>query len=364
MEDPRVEALAKVLVEYSVDARPGQLIQIKGSPEGTPLLLKIYQRVLERAAHPWLNISLQDTEEILYAYGDDAQLNYFPPCIKDAIEKIDAVICVRSAVNTKRFSNVDPVKQSHRAAVIGSRCELSTKHSIRRVSALYPTQALAQDANMSLCEFEKFVFKGCRIGGPEDPITAWKAFSRKQRRLVDWLTGKEKIHVIALDTDLSMSVKGRKWTNCDGHENLPDGEISTGPVEDSVNGHVRFSHPTCFFGREVEDIRLWFEKGKVVRATAAKNESFLLEMLRTDDGACCVGEFAVGTNPDIQVFTKNILLDEKIEGTFHIALGRGFPTEGSKNKSAIHWDMICDLRQGGTIHVDDILFSEDGKAVI
>jgi len=157
---------------------------------------------------------------------------------------------------------------------------------------------------------------------------------------------------------------GRTWENCDGHENFPDGEIFTGPVEDSVNGHIRYTYPACLYGREVEDVRLWFEKGKVVKATAAKNEAFLLKMIETDEGARFVGEFAFGTNPNVKRFTKNILFDEKIGGTIHLALGKGYPETGSKNSSAIHWDMVCDLRHGGTVHVDDVLFLKDGKILI
>ena len=163
---------------------------------------------------------------------------------------------------------------------------------------------------------------------------------------------------------MTLSIKGRLWENCDGHENFPDGEIFTGPVEDSVNGHVRFSYPACEGGREVEDVRLWFEEGKVVKATAAKNEEFLLTMLDTDEGARYLGEFAFGTNEGVQRFTKNILFDEKIGGTVHMALGTGYPETGSENRSAIHWDMICDLRQGGEVWVDGELFAKDGQFTI
>jgi aminopeptidase len=216
---------------------------------------------------------------------------------------------------------------------------------------------------MSLREFEDFVYSGCLVHEP-DPIKAWKKISREQQHIVDWLNKARKIHVVGPDTDLKLEVTGRKWINCDGHENFPDGEIFTGPIEDSVNGHIRYTYPACAYGREVEDVRLWFKDGKVVKATAAKNEEFLLKMLKTDKGARYVGEFAFGINYGIQRFTKNTLFDEKIGGTIHLALGKGYPESGSKNQSAIHWDMVCDLRQGGEVRVDGTLFLKDGKILI
>ncbi|MGD8397951.1 MAG: aminopeptidase, partial [Anaerolineae bacterium] len=182
-----------------------------------------------------------------------------------------------------------------------------------------------------------------------------------QQKLIDWLAGKREVRLLGPDTDMTLSVEGRSWINCDGHENFPDGEIFTGPVEDSVNGHVRFTYPACTDGREVEDVQLWFEDGRIVRAAAAKNEAFLLAMLDTDEGARYLGEFAFGTNRGVQRFTKNILFDEKIGGTVHMAAGAGYPETGSQNRSAIHWDMICDLRQGGEVWVDGELFVKDGE---
>jgi aminopeptidase len=238
--------------------------------------------------------------------------------------------------------------------------EREAKGEVHWTGTLHPTQAFAQDAEMSLREFEDFVYKGCLVHEP-DPIKAWKKISREQQRIVDWLNKARKIHVVGPDTDLKLEVTGRKWVNCDGHQNFPDGEVFTGPIEDSLNGHIRYTYPACIYGREVEDVRLQFKDGKVVKATAAKNEEFLLKMLETDKGARYVGEFSFGTNYGIQRFTKNTLFDEKIGGTIHLAVGKGFPESGSKNKSAIHWDMVCDLRDGGEVRVDGTLFLKDGK---
>jgi aminopeptidase len=364
MADPRVETVARILVDYSVDVQPGEFVLIRGAPEGAPLILAVYQRVLERGGHPWLRLSLDDAAEILYKYASDEQLDFVPNIDRQLIEEIDANISIWTETNTKALTNVDPAKQSRSQAArrpLSERfLERAAKNELKWTGTVYPTLAFAQDAEMSLREFEDFCYGAARVHDP-DPIASWKATSVVQQRLIDWLIDKHEVHLLGPDTDLTLSIEGRLWENCDGHENFPDGEIFTGPVEDSVNGHVRFSYPACEGGREVEDVRLWFEKGKVVKATAAKNEEFLLTMIDTDEGARYLGEFAFGTNEGVQRFTKNILFDEKIGGTVHMALGTGYPETGSENRSAIHWDMICDLRQGGEVWVDGVLFAKDGQ---
>ena len=367
MADPRVETVAKILVDYSIEVKPDQLVRISGGPEGTPLILAIYQKVLERGAHPFLNLGLDEAEELLYAHASDTQLDYVPRFRKDMIEQIHASIGIWTDVNTKRLTNADPARQSRRALALRPLSdrflERAAKKELRWTGTVYPTQAFAQDAEMSLREFEDFVYKACLVHEP-DPISAWKKVSKEQQRVTDWLNKAKQIHVVGPDTDLKLEVTGRKWINCDGHENFPDGEIFTGPIEESVNGHIRYTYPACDYGREVEDVQLQFKEGKVVKATAAKNEQFLLKTMETDKGARYVGEFAFGTNPGIQRFTKNTLFDEKIGGTIHLALGKGYPETGSKNQSAIHWDMVCDLRKGGEVRVDGTVFLKDGKILI
>ena len=377
MTDPRVESVAKILVDYSVEVRPNQLVMISGAPESAPLILAVYQQVLQRGAHPflqvgqewveWIMFGLEGAQELLYTYASDAQLDYVPPFMGDIIEQIDASISIWADVNTRQFTNADPAKQSRRSVAMRPLSdrftERAAKKELRWTLTTYPTQAFAQDAEMSLREFEDFVYNSCLVHEP-DPISAWRRISEEQQRLVDWLNKARQIHIVGPDTDLKFEVTGRKWQNCDGHVNFPDGEIFTGPIEHSVNGYIRYTYPACSFGREVEDIRLQFKDGRVIKATAAKNEPFLLKMLEIDEGARYVGEFAFGTNPGIQRFTKNILFDEKIGGTIHLALGMGYPESGSKSKSAIHWDMVCDLRDGGEVRVDETLFLKDGKILI
>jgi len=367
MADPRVETVAKILVDYSVEVRPSQLVRITGGPEGVPLLLAVYQKVLERGAHPFLRVELEEAEEFLYSYARNAQLDYVPPFMKDIVEQIDASIGVWGNSNTKHLTNANPAKQSRRAVarrpIFDRLVERSAREELRWVETVYPAQAFAQDAEMSLREFEDFVYDGCLVHEP-DPIKAWKEISKEQQRVTDWLNKAREIHVVGPDTDLKLEVAGRKWENCDGHKNFPDGEVFTGPIEESVNGHIRYSYPACHYGRQVEDVQLQFDEGKVTKAKAAKNEQFLLKMLETDKGARYVGEFAFGTNHGIQRFTRNILFDEKIGGTIHLALGQGLPETGSKNRSAMHWDMVCDLRKGGEVRVDGTLFLKDGKILV
>ncbi len=367
MTDPRVETLAKILVDYSVEVRPKQLVRITGGSEGGPLILAVYRKVLERGAHPFLQVEPEEAEELFYTYANDAQLDYIPPFMTDIIEQIDGSVGIWTDVNTKQLTSTDPAKWSRRGVAMrplsDRLLEREAKKELRWTTTLYPTQAFAQDAEMSLREFEDFVYDSCLVHEP-DPIKAWKTISKKQQRLVNWLNKAREIHVVGPDTDLKLEVTGRKWENCDGHENFPDGEVFTGPIEDSVNGHIRYTYPACDRGREVEDVRLKFREGKVIKATAAKNEEFLLKMLETDKGARYVGEFAFGTNYGIQRFTKNMLFDEKIGGTIHLALGKGFVETRSKNKSAIHWDMVCDLRKGGEVRVDGTLFLKDGKILV
>jgi aminopeptidase len=195
----------------------------------------------------------------------------------------------------------------------------------------------------------------------EDPVAYWQAKAAEQQRLVDWLVGKERVEVRGEHVDLTLSIAGRTFVNARGDQNMPDGEIFTGPVEDSVEGWVRFTYPAIYHSREVEDVQLWFEAGRVVRASAGKGQAFLDGVLATDPGARYVGEFAIGTNEGLRHFTRDIFFDEKIGGTIHLALGAGYPETGSQNESSVHWDMICDMRSGGEIIVDGELFYKDGE---
>jgi aminopeptidase len=367
MEDKRIKKLAELMVNYSIGVKPDQKIVIEGSTAAAPLLKELYVQVLKAGAYPFMVTSIPSQQALFFKYASEKQLKFIHEPVKYIIEKYDARIAIMAEENTQALNSVDPSKIS--IARLAQKdlskvfFERAAKKELAWTVGLFPTNAYAQDAGMELSEYEDFVYQAC-MPDIDDPISYWKKVSAKQQRIVDWLRGKKSIHVIGNETNLRLSIEGRSFINCDCHENVPDGEIFTGPVENSVEGFVYFSYPAIHGGRKVSGIRLWFEKGKVVKATADLNEGYLLKTIDTDDGARYVGEFAIGTNKGIKDFTGQILFDEKIGGSFHMALGLGFPETGSKNSSAIHWDMICDLRSNGEIWVDDILIYKNGDFVI
>jgi len=367
MADPRVEKLASVLVDYSVAVQPGDKVLIRGGTVAEPLLQAVLVKVLRAGGYPLTLASVDGAQEIFFREASDEQLQYIQEPLKLIYETFDGLISIGSSTNTKALTNVPGEKtrlaSQAQTGLFKTFLERAAAGELRWVGCLYPTNAYAQDAEMGLAEYEDFVYQAC-LPEFDDPISYWKEFSVWQQRIVDWLVGKETLHVEGPDVDLRMRIEGRTWENCDGKKNMPDGEIFTGPVEDSVEGHVRFSYPTVYYGRKLEGVRLEFEKGKVVRATAEKGEDFLLETLDTDEGARRVGEFAIGTNKGITRATGNTLFDEKINGSFHMAVGAGMPETGSQNQSSIHWDMVCDLSKGGRITVDGELFYENGEFVI
>ncbi len=367
MQDPRVQRLASVLVHYSTYIQPGDLVAIRGMPTAEPLLVAVYEEVLRAGGHPHLLLALPGIEEAYYRLASDEQLDFISPVYEMVVQKFDANISIRSGVNTRELSSIDPARQSRRLRamhpIMQTYMQRGAAGELKWCGTQYPTPAYAQEADMSLREYEEFVYGAC-FCDQDDPVARWNEVHQMQQRLVDWLKGKKDVRVTGPNADLTLSIEGRVFVNSDGHHNMPSGEIFTGPVEDSVEGWVRFTYPAITNGREVEGIELWFEQGRVVKATAKKGQEYLLQMLDTDPGSRYLGEFAIGTNDGIQRFTKNILFDEKIGGSFHMAVGAGYPETGSKNESSIHWDMICDMRDGGEIYVDGELFYQSGRFVI
>ena len=312
-------------------------------------------------------LQIPETDEALYRIGSDAQLEYVTPILSLVTETYDATIGIRSAINTRNLSGADPARQARAQAarrdLARIQMERAASGALRWNVCQYPTHAQAQEADMSLREYEDFVYGACRVDEP-DPVALWHERNVQQARLVDWLKGKERVEVHGPHVDLRLSIAGRSFINDAGRRNMPGGEVFTSPVEDSVEGWIEFSFPAIFGGREVENVRLVFRGGRVVEAHAAKGEEFLVRMLHTDEGAQRLGEFAVGNNYGITRFTKNMLFDEKIGGTIHLALGRGFPQAGSRNVSSLHWDMLCDMRGGGTITADGVRFYDGGKFLV
>jgi aminopeptidase len=364
MADIRIARLAKLLTDYCVDVQPGDRVAVLGSTLAEPLMLAVQREILLAGGHPHLLPSFPEADFYFFSVANDDQLGYVSPFAELAFTEFEGLIQLMSSANTKALNNIDPARQGMRmkamTPLMKTYMERAASKEIKWAITMFPTHAFAQDAEMSLTELEDFVY-ATTYADTEDPVGAWLKIHDEQQRLVDWLAGKEEVVVKGPDADLKLSIKGRAFINADGVNNMPSGEIFTSPVEDSVEGTIRFSYPAIHSGREVEGVELTFEHGEVVKATAKKNEAYLLEMLKIDEGASVAGEFAIGTNKRIDRFTKNILFDEKIGGTIHMALGAGFKEIGGKNESGLHWDMICDMRDGGQIFVDGELFYASGE---
>lgn len=364
MTDPRVERLAGILVNYCTDVQPGEWVLVSGHILALPLLEQIVREVTRAGAHATIQLDADELGAAELEEANDAQLAWVSPVSKLMAEELDVRIVVRAASNTRNLSHIDPKRQQLRQnanrALRQRVMERSATGEHRWTLAQYPCPAYAQEADMSLHEFEDFVY-AATYADQRDPIACWQRVHDEQQRLVDWLKGKDQVEVRGPNIELTLSIAGRTFINSDGKRNMPSGEIFTGPVEDSVNGWVKFTYPAIRDGREVDGVELKFVDGKVVDARAEKNEAYLLSQLDSDAGSRYLGEFAVGTNYQIQRFTKSILFDEKIGGTMHMAVGAGYPETGSQNRSSVHWDFICDMREQSEILVDGELFYKNGQ---
>jgi len=342
-------------------------VLLAGTVAALPLVTETYRAVLRAGGFPLLQIDDDNFQEIFLGEASEAQLQFIAEPHKLIFETYDCLINVRGSRNTRALTGTDPKRQqmvqAARTELMGTFMRRAAEGSLRWVATMFPTEAQAQEADMSLSDYEDFVYGACYVD-QDDPVGEWQKISAEQQRLVGWLSGKDEVIVRGPNIDLQLSISGRSFINADGKANMPDGEIFTGPVEDSVNGWVHFTYPAIVAGREVSGVQLRFSDGAVVEASAEKNDEYLQQMLNTDDGARYLGEFAVGTNYGIDIFTKSILYDEKIGGTLHLALGRGYPETGSRNESGIHWDMICDMRNGSQIVVDGELIYENGRFLL
>jgi aminopeptidase len=364
MADPRVERLAEVAVSYSTGVREGDLVVVDSSPLAAPLVREIYKQILGAGAYPLVHVTLEETQEALLREGSDEQLSFLSPARVEEIEAADVRIVLESEQNTRTLSGIAPARQAffkRARKPLGDRLfERSAAGQLRWLVTLYPTQAAAQDAGMSLADYEDFVYRAGLLDR-DDPVSAWRELGERLDRVAAWLDTKDELRVVADGTDLRLRVGGRRWVASRGRENFPDGEVFTGPVETSVEGTVRCSFPAAYQGQIVEDAVLRFERGEVVETGASRGLAFLREMLALDDGARRVGEFAFGMNEAVTEFTLNTLFDEKIGGTMHFALGKSYPETGGLNNSALHWDLVCDLREESEVYADGELVYRDGR---
>jgi aminopeptidase len=367
VRDQRADALARILVHYSTGVRDGDVVLVQGESAAEPLALAVYEEVVKTGGLPLVELMMEGQAAAFYKYANEKQLDWLSPTAMWAAEHADARIRLMADENTRALSGVAPERQTRRQAAAKPLMETMMRRTaageFRWSLTLFPTHAYAAEADMSLDDYEDFFYRACLCDQP-DPVAAWREQSEETHRLADWMNGREEIRIEAPGTDLRLNVSGRTFIAADGRHNMPDGEFFTGPVEDSATGEVTFTYPAVYGGREVAGVRLRFQDGRIVDASAERNEDFLIKTLDTDDGARRLGELGIGTNYGIDRFTKEILLDEKIGGTVHLAVGMSYPETGGKNDSAVHWDMVCDLRRGGRITVDGEDLQVDGKFAV
>jgi aminopeptidase len=351
------DRLAALLCDYSLRVREGDQVVVSSTIAAEPLQLAMHRAILERGAWPFLRIDLPGEERAFYTRARDRQLDELPALTRAEAEYADAFVSIRSPLNTRELTGIDPARRARlrRALRPASEVRLAKRWCV----TVWPTPAQAQEAEMADEEFAAFVNRALLLDR-DDPVVGWRELSERQERLVEQLSQCSEIRIEAEGTDLRLRVDGRTWINSDGHKNMPSGEVFTGPHEDSANGTIRFTIPALAQGSRIEGVELTFRDGEVVDARADRGAEAMEGALATDAGARRLGELGIGTNFGIDRPVGLVLLDEKIGGTVHLALGRSYPETGGLNESALHWDIVCDLREGGRLSGDGETFLEDG----
>ena len=362
------EKYAKVLVEYSVNVQPEELTIIRtDSYQSQPLVKEIYKQVLLKGAYPVVRMGCEGLNEVFIKNASDKQLEYVDPMTEVEYQQAKNMISIGAPLNVKNMARSDSKKMAKRSSATKHLSALLMQRSADKdakwVIADFPTNALAQEAKMSLDEYKEFLIKACYLH-LDNPVEKWREIGEKQEKIAKYLNNTTKLHILGEKTDITFSTQGRKWMSCAGQYNFPDGEIYTSPVEDSANGQIYFDFPQIYRGNEAQKVLLTIENGKIIDAKAEKGEEFLVSMLDMDEGSRFVGEIAIGTNDMIQDVTGNILFDEKIGGSIHMAIGASYPETGGKNISGLHWDLIKNMKNGGKIFADDVLIYENGKFII
>ncbi len=364
MRDPRLTTLADLLCRYSLEVGEGDTVLIDGPPLAQPLFVELVRKVTELGAHPMVRPRLERVQAAFLAEAGEEQLRAVTRLDEIEIEAPTRALSIWGQRNNRFASGIDPNRQAIRSAatrpLFERFFEREAQGDVRWCGTAFPCDAAAQDAGMSLTEWEDFVYSAGHLLDP-NPIAFWEAQSARQAQIAERLQQVRELRILGEDTDLTIDVSGRLWMNADGHQNFPDGEVFTSPVEVATHGHIAFSLDAPYHGNDVAGVRLWFEDGKVVREEATKGERYLSQMLDMDEGARYLGEVAFGMNDEIQSGTRDTLFDEKIGGTCHVALGMAFPEAGGRNLSGLHWDMVCDLRSGGEVHADGAVIYRDGR---
>ncbi|MFT4762785.1 MAG: aminopeptidase [Paraglaciecola sp.] len=360
-----LEKYAHLLVHYCVNIQPGERLYVSSTTLAEPLIREIYRVGVKAGAHVEVDLAFRGKNRIFINNANEEQLKYVPTLQNKAMHEFDAYLYIRAPFNLREDQNNNADKGKIRSAAMKPLSEAYYKrtatYDLKRNLCQYPTQAAAQNAGMSLEEYEYFIFNACKLF-EDDPIQAWLDVRKKQQRIVDLLNSREQVHYKGKGIDIQFNTKGRTWINSDGQTNMPSGEVYTSPVEDSVNGVINFSYPAVYMGHEVEDVTLWVENGEIQKWEAKRGQEFLNHIFALP-GTRRFGEAAIGTNYDINKFTKNILFDEKIGGTVHMAIGQSYLQAGGKNQSSVHWDMIAGMKDGGQIFADGEKIYENGQFI-
>jgi len=365
MRDPRVARLSELIVTYSLGLEAGKVVRVDAPPIASPLSAELCRAALAAGAHPYVHVELERLPELLLAEGSEEQLDFVSPIAQAELELVDAIVTVWSESNTRALTRADPQRHQRLLAstqqLAKRRWERMAAGELGWCGVLFPTEAHAQDAEMSLAEYERFVFRACHVEEPGEPVAHWRSVREELSARAGSLSEARELRIVGPGTDLKVGVEGRSWKPADGRYNMPDGEVYTSPLETVTEGEITFAFPALFNGREVDGIRLRFQGGRVVAAEADRGGEYLDAMLSLDEGASRLGEVAFGLNYEIDRFTNNTLFDEKIGGTIHVALGSSFEDLGGQNRSGLHWDLVCDLRAEGEVYADGELVWRTGR---
>ncbi len=359
--------LAQVITDYSVAINSGDYVVIRGNMASIPLIEALFEAVIKRGGHAYTHVNIPGLNELFFDNAGDEQLSYGNPMLEFVLEKADVMLDIEASTNSKSMTGVSAEKMVRFQQAMGplqvKLIERISDGSLRWCLMPYPTSAAAQQTEMGIHAYTEFLYKACGLHH-DNPVAYWEQVRDKQQRLADYLDTKSHANVKGPGIDLSFDFGGRKWISCHGNLNFPDGEIFSGPIEDSVNGTVAFNMRSILFGREVRGVKFRYENGVIVDASAEHGEEFLHSQLDLDDGARRMGEFAIGTNWGVDRVTGSTLLDEKIGGTIHMAIGASLPESGGVNQSKLHWDMVHDMKNGGKIFIDGALFYENGHFTV
>lgn len=352
--DQRTRELAKIAVNYSIKVKPKQKIILSGGSEAIPFLVELYKEIILKGAYPSVKVGLPNIDNFFFKYAKSHQLSFFPKKYFEEIKNSDAIIGINTDENTRSLTSANPEKISAREKILFpiSDYVVNSRPKFKRVTIAYPCQAHAQEADMSLIEWENFVYKACLID--------WKKFSKKLAKINKIFEKGKKVWLKGKDVDLKFSITGKNSIYGDGTENMPDGEIYMAPVRESLNGYIKFEYPRIYSGKRISGVYLKFKNGKVIDYDAEENKDFLKSILNSDKNSSYIGEFGIGMNPSITRYSNNLLFDEKISGTIHLALGMAYKDNGGGNDSTVHMDIVKDMSKSSII-LDGKVAQQNGK---